>query len=366
VNAAQWDRVCAILDQAMALPAPDRPAFIAKACGDDASLLIEVQSLLAAADDASLFFRSLADAVVQPALNAVVDNPALDRHLNKTYGTYRVESWLAQGGMGTVYRARDERLDRIVALKFLPRNRVDDQGSRDRLLREARAASALDHPNICTIFGVEETPDREPFIAMALYDGETLAARIAQGALPVAESLRIATQVARGLAYAHSRGIAHRDLTPRNLMLTLGGITKILDFGLASAANPGERHGASGTVPYMSPEQVRQEGVDPRTDVYSLGVVWYEMLTGQRPYRGDDTASTIHAILAGRPRPVRELRPEVPRNVAALIGRMLAPRAADRPDAASLLASLETLGSGASAIGRLVLATALVTASIVV
>ena len=341
MNAERWDRVCAILEEAMALPDAERAAFVASTCGSDTSLREEVEALLASADEASLFFHSLADAVVQPALSAVVDDPALDPHLNKTYGTYRVESWLARGGMGTVYRARDARLDRIAALKFLPPNRVSDAGARDRLLREARAASALDHPNICTIFGVEEAAGGEPFIAMALYDGETLAARIARGALPLADSMRIATQVARGLTYAHSRGIAHRDLTPRNLMLTEGGITKILDFGLASAAIPGERHGASGTVPYMSPEQVRQEELDTRTDVWSLGVVWYEMLAGQRPLQGEDASGTINAIKAAAPRPIRELRPEVPRPVAALISRMLAPRAADRPDAASLVASLE-------------------------
>src|SRR5262249_49613297 len=160
-------------------PPADRSAFIAQECAGDESLLTEVQALLASTDDASLFFRSLADAVVQPALSAVVEDPALDQHLQKTYGTYRVESWLARGGMGTVYRARDERLDRIAALKFLPPNRVSDAAARDRLLREARAASALDHPNICTIFGVEQTPAGEPFIAMALYDGETIAARVA-------------------------------------------------------------------------------------------------------------------------------------------------------------------------------------------
>jgi TolB-like protein len=355
-----------MLDEAMALPVSDRAAFIEKACGDDTALLTEVQSLLASTDDASLFFRSLADTVVQPTLTAAIEDPALDPHLQKTYGTYRVESWLARGGMGTVYRARDERLDRIAALKFLPSNRVGDATARDRLLREARAASALDHPNICTIFSVEETAGGEPFIAMALYDGETIAARIARGAIPVADSVRIITEIARGLAYAHSRGIAHRDLTPRNLMLTAGGIPKILDFGLASATVPGEKHGASGTVPYMSPEQVRQDELDPRTDVWSLGVVWYEMLTGQRPFQGDDASGTIRAIQAAAPRPIRELRPEVPRAVAALIGRMLAPRAANRPDAPALLASLEALGAGATTLRRRVLATALVTATIVV
>ena len=366
MSADRWERVCTILDGAMALPIEDRESFLATECGGDASLVAEVQALLASTDDASLFFRSLADAVVQPAISAAIQDPALDPHLQKTYGTYRVESWLASGGMGTVYRARDERLDRIAALKFLPPNRVGDAAARERLMREARAASALDHPNICTIFGVDETSAGEPFIAMALYDGETVAARIARGAVPVAESVRITTQVARGLVYAHSRGIAHRDLTPRNLMLTAGGIPKILDFGLASATIPGEKHGASGTVPYMSPEQVRQEELDPRTDVWSLGVVWYEMLTGQRPFQGDDASGTIRAIQAAAPKPIRELRPEVPRPVAALIGRMLAPRAAARPDAASLLTSLEALGDGAAVIRRRVLTTALVTATIVV
>ena len=366
MSADRWDRVCAILDEAMALPAVDRAAFVEKTCASDRALLTEVQSLLASTNDASVFFQTLADAVVQPAISAAIEDPAFDPHLEKTYGTYRVESWLARGGMGTVYRARDERLDRIAALKFLPPNRVADASARDRLLREARAASALDHPNICTIFGVEQTPAGEPFIAMALYDGETVAARIARGTVPVAESVRIMTQVARGLMYAHSRGIAHRDLTPRNLMVTAGGNTKILDFGLASAAGAGEKHGASGTVPYMSPEQVRQEELDPRTDVWSLGVVWYEMLTGQRPFQGDDASGTIRAIQTATPTPIRELRPEVPRAVAALIGRMLAPQAADRPNAAALLTSLEALGDTAATIRRRVLATTLVTATIVV
>jgi len=192
--------------------------------------------------------------------------------------------------MGVVYRAEDLRLHRHVALKFLPRDLTDDREARQRFEREAQAASALDHPAICTIHDIDETDDGQIFIAMALYEGETLKSRITRGPLDVDEALDIAARVAAGLARAHEQGIVHRDIKPANLMLTSNGEVKILDFGLAKLVGRTEltQAGSSpGTASYMAPEQVTGDTIDERTDVWALGVVLYEMIAGRNPFARD-------------------------------------------------------------------------------
>jgi eukaryotic-like serine/threonine-protein kinase len=257
---------------------------------------------------------------------------------------YRILGLIGTGGMGVVYRAEDARLGRTVALKFLPPSLTPNPRAKARFLNEARAASALDHPNICTIYEVGETAEGQFYLAMAYYEGETLSRRLERGSLPVAQALHIALQVARGLTKAHASGIIHRDIKPANLMITTDGIAKILDFGIARLPDQAATGPLLGTLGYMSPEQERGGAVDARSDVWSLGVVLREMLTGSRPGRGERAE-----IPPGEEPPVALLRQEAPSGIDGLLSRMLAEEPADRyPDAAALLADLSALERAAA------------------
>ena len=229
--------------------------------------------------------------------------------IGETVSHYRIVSELGHGGMGVVYKAEDLRLGRFVALKFLPPDLMRDPDAKRRFFQEARAASALDHANVCTIHDIEETSDGRIFLSMALCDGETLKRRLERGAVPPVEAARIALLVARGLARVHQMGIVHRDVKPGNIMVTADGETKLLDFGIARLSGGGDltRTGTTlGTIAYMAPEHVRGGDADERSDVWALGVVLYEMLTGRRPFSGATDYEILQAIVDRPPAPLTD------------------------------------------------------------
>jgi len=248
-----------------------------------------------------------------------------DPLIGTTVGHYEVVAKVGGGGMGVVYKARDKRLERQVALKFLPAQWSNDEDAKRRFMREAQAASATDHPSICTIHGIDQAPDGQLFIVMAYYEGVTLKQRLEGGQLPVEEALEIATQVAQGLARAHRAGVVHRDIKPSNLILTDDAL-KIVDFGLAKFADSLHLTVSAaplGTYAYMSPEQVRAEEATAQTDVWAAGVVLYEMLVGRPPFQGSYFEAIAHAIRHESPAPIRASRPEVSEAVERVVFRAM-------------------------------------------
>jgi len=251
--------------------------------------------------------------------------------------------------MGEIYRAEDIKLKRTVALKFLPVDLTRDPKAKKRFIREAQTASTMDHPNICTIHEIDETDTGQLFIAMACYDGETLEAKIERGPLTLKQSLDIAIQVAQGLARAHARGIVHRDITPANIFITEDGQVKILDFGLAKLAGQTKitKEGMTmGTVNYMSPEQARGKELDNQTDIWSLGVVLYEMLTGQLPFKGEHWEAVLYAIFNEEPQMTTTLRSDVPEPLQQVVTNMLQkdPKARYK-DTTTIIADLKSVAS---------------------
>src|SRR5690606_33611246 len=230
----------------------------------------------------------------------------------ETIGRYRILEHLGAGGMGVVYKARDERLARTVAIKVLAPFFDSNEALRDRFLAEARAAAALDHPNICTVYETGQTPDDRLYLVMPFYEGGTLSTRLSAGPVPVSAAVAYAAQVADGLAHAHAAGVVHRDIKPANLALSASGQVKILDFGIAKVADAQRTRSGIilGSPAYMSPEQASGGRVDYRTDLWSLGVVLYELLSGTRPFRGQSSDEILHAIFNESPPPIDALRPD--------------------------------------------------------
>jgi serine/threonine protein kinase len=316
-----WAAVKRIHQSALERDPSERDTFLDESCAGDESLLREVQSLLSYEHDAESFLdRPAMD--VAPRLSG---EPHAHPLVGSTLSHYQVVSLLGAGGMGEVYLARDPRLDRTVALKILPSDVASDPDRMQRFEREARAASALNHPNVATIYDVGES-DGIHFIAMEHVDGETIAERIGEQPLTPSEVIDIAVQAADALDVAHAKGITHRDIKPANLMLTQRGHVKVLDFGIAKttggdALAPNddwsvEQRTALGRVigsgPYMSPEQIMGGDVDPRSDVFSLGVVIYQMATGRLPFSGATRADMIESIRHATPEPIIRLNPNIP------------------------------------------------------
>src|SRR5215813_7629524 len=263
---------------------------------------------------------------------------AVDPFIGRVFSHYRLEERLGAGGMGLLYRATDLKLGRAVAVKLLARHLVTDATAKARFVQEARAASALDHPNIANVHDIGEA-DGELFIVMALYEGETLRQRLEKGRLPVDEAVGILKQVALGLEAAHRAGIVHRDIKPSNVLVTTDGVVKILDFGVAKLKADAlqgmtEVGRTVGTAPYMSPEQLRGEAVDARSDLWSFGVLAYELLSGVSPFKAESIEATMLRVLNDEPPSLGSI-PGMPAWLAVLVRQLLQTNPADRPQSAS-------------------------------
>ena len=310
-----------------------RDAYISEACGGDESLRKEVESLLGCRTEAQEFFKAPA---VEVGAKALAREAPTD-FTGRTVAHYAILQKLGEGGMGVVYKAQDTHLDRFVALKVLPHEKVADPERKQRFVQEAKAASALNHPNIVTIHDID-TADGVTFMAMEFVKGETLDRLIRGRGIALNETLKHAVQIAEALTAAHAAGIIHRDIKPANIMVTETGTVKVLDFGLAKLTGPPESAGAGtarstepktepglilGTAAYMSPEQAEGKEVDARSDIFSFGSVLYEMVTGRRAFSGETNASTLAAILREEPKPVSQVSLDTPRELERVISRCL-------------------------------------------
>lgn len=329
----RWQRVKEIFQSALDCDPADRAAFLAGVCDGDVELRKEIESLLAASEKGGSFIDSPAYAA---AATLIVDEPAALKR-GMTVGPYDIDSFISRGGMGEVYLAHDRRLARKVALKILPVAFTKNQERLRRFEQEARAASALNHPNIITIYEIVKSESTH-VIATEFVEGETLRRRLSKSALHLPEALNVAIQVADALSAAHKAGIVHRDIKPENIMLRPDGYVKVLDFGLAKLAEPASvgsaeealtkqlRTGSGvviGTAAYMSPEQARGKSVDARSDIFSLGAVIYEMVTGEKPFDGETPSDVLAAILKTEPPPLSQLILDAPPELIRIVSKTL-------------------------------------------
>jgi eukaryotic-like serine/threonine-protein kinase len=343
VKSDRWNDVEPIVRAALERAPHERMAFVADACAGDGELRRQVESLLSHDAATDTFLSTPAAALIAAA---EAEAPFIGRQL----GTYTILELLGSGGMGEVYRARDRELDRDVAIKILPALFTNDSDRLARFEREAKILAALNHPHIGAIYGLERV-DGVPALVLELVEGPTLAERLSQGALTIKDALGIATQIGDALEAAHRQGIIHRDLKPSNIKTTDSGLVKLLDFGLAKGVDHNESRPSSdelttatttsrpgaimGTAAYMSPEQARGEPVDARSDLFSLGAVLYEMVTGRPAFSGDTASSILTAILNNTPPAPRSINPSVPISLEHLVLRLLAKDRRARPQRAS-------------------------------
>ena len=324
-----WKQIDALLEQALEQPPEQREAFVIAACEANTVLRDEVLSLLKAQSQASHFMERSAINIAARALAHDSNITTIASLVGHEIETYRVEKLLGAGGMGEVYLARDAKLDRMVALKILPWHMVTDADRLGRFQREARALSSLNHPNLVTIYEVGEAKGVH-FIAMELVEGKTLSSL--RDTLSLKELLSIVAQVAQALGAAHQSGIVHRDIKPDNVMVRTDGYAKVLDFGLVKLAEVEPEPGAPGhtqlgvamgTLAYMSPEQASGEAVDHRTDIWSLGVVLYELATGRKPFSGETRQVTINAILSAQPEAATTIDSNLPLELDRILNKAL-------------------------------------------
>jgi len=270
--------------------------------------------------------------------------------IGQTVSHYKIQEKLGEGGMGVVYKALDTTLDRHVAIKFLPAGFESEENARERFVREAKAASALNHSNIAVVHEIDQAPDGRMFIVMAYYDGETLKDRLGRGALPVEEAVEIVARIASGLAKAHEKNILHRDIKPANVLLTEDGEPKLADFGLAKVSGQEtltETGTTLGTLSYMSPEQAKGGEAGRPSDVFSLGVVLYELLTGRQPFVADQEAALLYRIVNDEPEPLKSHRPDLEQDLQHIVDKALAKDPDDRyPSARELLGDLKHWQAG--------------------
>lgn len=331
MDAELWKQVDTLLDAALDLPEGERERFVVQAAAGDAALRGEVLSLLKARSQASRFMERSAMKVAAQALARDSNLITPESLVGREFGNYKIESLLGSGGMGEVYLAHESRLNRRVALKILLRHFVADAERADRFKREAEALSAMNHPNLITIYEVGESGGLK-FIAMEFVEGRTLRQMMKDG-LKLKDSLTVACQVAEALAAAHRAGIIHRDVKPDNVMVRPDGYAKLLDFGLAKlteARGPRETDAAHtqagaamGTLAYMSPEQATGEALDHRTDIWSLGVVLFESVTGRKPFDGRDRREIVNAILSSEPSSANSFDPSLPAELDSILGKAL-------------------------------------------
>jgi eukaryotic-like serine/threonine-protein kinase len=343
---AVYKRVAELFSQAADLPVNDQAVFLRDKCGSDTDLLRLVQSLL----------REDREGPIEPELAADRSKPVIQEDLiGRTLSHYHIVGPIGAGGMGVVYRAMETRLQRTVALKFLPPVLREDSASRERLVREARVIASIDHQNVCPVYEIEEA-DGFIFIAMACLEGTSLEEKIRTGPIPVEQAIGFALQTAHGLQAAHSKGVVHRDIKPANLMLTgtesAEPLVRILDFGVAQWT---EKTGLTqeglriGTVLYMAPEQVAGSPVDQRADIWSLGVVLYQMLSGRVPFEGSTLRQTLAAIAGPQAPDLRPIREVAPPEVVSILRKMLEKEPAKRYQTASaLISDLESVRHAAA------------------
>jgi len=330
---SNWQKVREIFDSASSRQPEERQKFVNEACGEDKVLLAEVESLLSSLDSADSFMEAPAVAKVADLIE--VETKKLEA--GRCFGHYEIIEQIGTGGMGEVYLANDTRLKRKTAIKVLPGSVAQDHERMHPFVREAQSASALNHPNIITIYEIGET-DNTHFIATEYIEGETLRARLKAASLDLKSALEIAIQVASALDAAHQAGIVHRDIKPENVMIRPDGLVKVLDFGIAKlteklsetaleSATTRRAQTRSGTIvgtpAYMSPEQALGKVVDARSDVFSFGVMLYELLTGKRPFEGRNAMETIASILNKEPVPLSRRTPEVPHEIERIINKTL-------------------------------------------
>ena len=330
----RWRQIEDLFIAAFERDADQCAIFLDRACVGDDQLRDEVMSLLAAHERAGSF---LGQPALAPGATTNITDPAHSL-LGRSVSHYQVISALGEGSVGQVYLALDLRLGRKVALKFLRQEFTRDPKLAQRFMREAQAASGINHPNIVTIFEIEEN-ECGHFIATEFIEGQTLRQRLAGGGMKLNEALDISIQLARALDAAHTAGIVHRDIKPENIMVRIDGLVKVLDFGLAKlggddlettddclpSTSPLQMGSGAvmGTISYMSPEQSLGQKVDHRADIFSLGVVLYEMVTGAKPFTGESPASVSDAIVYYAPVPLRRKRPETPSALERVINRAL-------------------------------------------